>query len=132
MLCCFFAGIVTTQGRDHRMNITNGGGWLIVGTTEAVHNTDHNSIVIKKEAILNYKKLKVTVRNAPLTITKMTVLYDSGEEETIAIPMDIPKNGESSTFDIKSGTRTVKRIDFWYDSTDFTKGKVEVTVFGRK
>lgn len=132
MLCCFFAGIVTTQGRDHRMNITNGGGWLIVGTTEAVHNTDHNSIVIKKEAVLSYKKLKVTVRNAPLTITKMTVFYDSGEEETIVIPMDIPKNGESATFDIKSGTRTVKRIDFWYDSTDFTKGKVEVTVFGRK
>jgi len=133
LVCCFFAGLFTAQSSDLRLKENPvGGAWLLVGSTDAVHNTDHNAIMVKKDASLNFKKMKVTVRNAPLTITKMTVVYDSGEEETISIPLEIPKNGESAVVDIKSGTRNVKRIDFWYDSTDFTKGKVEVTVFGRK
>lgn len=132
-VCCFFAGLFAAQGGDFRVKYNPvGGAWMVVGTTEATHNTDHNAIVVKKDASLNYKKMKVTVRNAPLTITKMTIVYNNGEQETIDIPMEIPKNGESAIVDIKSGTRNIQRIDFWYDSTDFTSGKVEVTVFGRK
>jgi hypothetical protein len=133
MLCCFFAAVFTAQGADlrHKGNPA-GGAWLVVGTTEAIHNTDHNSIVIKKDASLNYKKMKVTVRNTALTITKMTIIYSNGEQEDINIPLEIPKNGESAIVDIKSGTRTIQRIDFWYDSTDFKSGKAEVTIFGRK
>ena len=133
MLCLFLAGMATTYGNDLRVKRPPfGGAWLLVGSIEAVHNTDHSAIVVKKDASLNFKKMKVTVRNAPLTITKMTVVYNTGEQETIEIPLEIPKNGESQAVDIKSGTRTVQRIEFWYDSTDFTSGKVEVTVFGRK
>ncbi|MHA3787538.1 DUF2541 family protein [Flavobacterium hauense] len=132
-VCCFFTGLFAAQGGDFRVKENPvGGAWMVVGTTEAIHNTDHNAIVVKKDASLNYKKMKVTVRNAPLTITKMTIVYNNGEQETIDIPMEIPKNGESAVVDIKSGTRNIQRIDFWYDSTDFTSGKVEVTVFGRK
>lgn len=133
MLCLFLAGLATTQGNDLRVKTASfGGAWLIVGSTEAARTTDHDAIIVKKEAVLNYKKMKVTVRNTALTITKMNVVYSNGEEETINIPLDIPKNGESQTVDVNSGIRTVKRIDFWYDKEDFTSGKAEVTIFGRK
>jgi hypothetical protein len=123
--------VFAVQGADFRIKGNLTGGWLLVGTTDAIHSADHNAIVIK-DAALNFKKMKVTVRNAPLTITRITVLYSSGEEETIDVSMTIPKNGESAIVEIKSGTRVIKRIDFWYDSTSFTSGKAEVTVFGRK
>lgn len=107
------------------------GGWFALGDTYAVHNTDHDMIQIK-EPKANYGRLKVTVRDLPLTITKMKVVYDSGEDETIDAPMVIPKNGESTIVEIQTGDRNIKRIDFWYDSADFKRGKAEVTVFAKR
>jgi hypothetical protein len=107
------------------------GGWFALGDTYAMHNADHNVIEIK-EPDASFGRLKVTVRDFPLTITRMKVVYDSGEEETIDAPMAIPKNGESDTLLLKTGVRNIKRIDFWYNSADFKKGKAEVTVFARK
>lgn len=129
-VCCFFACLLFSQSAEFRPGGVRKGGWHIVGSTAAVHNTDHNAIVIKPAE--NFKKLKVTVRDVPLNITKMVVVYDTGEEEAVEAAMEIPKNGESAIVDIKSGTRGITRIDFWYDSAEFTKGKAEVTVFGRK
>lgn len=129
-VCCLFACLLFSQSTNLRPVGEKKGGWHIVGTTAASHDTDHDAIVIKPAE--NFKKLKVTVRNVPLNITKMVVVYDTKEEETLESVMEIPKNGESAIVDIKSGTRNITRIDFWYDSAGFTKGKAEVTVFGRK
>ena len=129
-ICCFFAYVLFSQSAEFRPTGARSGGWHVLGTTAAVHNTDHDAIVIKQAE--NFKKLKVTVRNVPLNILKMVVIYNTAEEEVLEGTMDIPKNGESAIEEIKSGTRAISRIDFWYDSTEFTKGRAEVTVFGRK
>ncbi|MDV6169328.1 hypothetical protein R1T16_12905 [Flavobacterium sp. DG1-102-2] len=111
-------------------NTNDIGGWQVLGTVIAMHNQDHDAAVPKIP--VNVKKLKFAVRDRDLTITKVLIVYDNGEEEILVTPMTIAQNGEGPTVDIKSGLRTIKRIDFWYDSTDFVKGKVEVTVFGKK
>ena len=123
-LCCFCISILFAQGQERK------GGWQILGTANALHNVDHDALSPKIP--LNVKKLKFAIRDQDLTITKVVILYDNGEEETLVAAMPITQNGEGPTVDIKSGIKNIKRIDFWYDSTDFVKGKAEVTVFGRK
>lgn len=128
-VCCCIVGVVNAQKAAAPPE--RRGGWFALGDTYAMHNADHDVIEIK-EADANFGRLKVTVRDLPLTITRMTVVYDSGEEETIDAPMAIPKNGESDTLLLKTGTRNIKRINFWYDSAEFKRGKAEVTVFARR
>ncbi len=128
-VCCFIVVSLNSQTAS-RPGPSKKGGWHILGTTAALHNTDHDEIVLKP--VENFKKIKVTVRGIALTFTKLVIKYDTGEEEVIDSPMAIPKNGESAAIDIQSGTRGIQRIGFWYDSTEFVKGKAEVTVFGRK
>jgi hypothetical protein len=123
-ICCFCISILLAQNPERK------GGWQILGTTNAMHNEDHEATSPKIP--INVKKLKFAVRDQELTITKVVILYDTGEEETLVVPMTIQQNGEGPTVDIKSGMRNIKKIDFWYDSTDFVKGKAEVTIFGRK
>jgi len=43
------------------------------------------------------------------------------------------QGGESRAIDLRGiGKRSVRRIDFWYDTKGFLKGKADVTVFGMK
>lgn len=131
-VCCLFAVTMSAQKMAPSSTAPERrGGWFALGDTYAVHNTDHDAIQIK-ESGANFKRIKVTVRDLPLTITRMTLVYDTGENETLDFPMAIAKNGESETFDINTDGRNIKRIDFWYDSADFKKGKAEVTVFARR
>jgi hypothetical protein len=130
-ICCLVTVFMNAQQAQGPAVPERRGGWFALGDTFAVHNADHDVIQIKDPAA-NFKKIKVTVRDVPLTITRMTVVYDSGEEETIDAPMAIPKNGESDTLLINTGVKNIKRIDFWYDSAEFKKGKAEVTVFARR
>lgn len=129
-VCCFIVMSLNSKTSEVQPAAKNKGGWQIMGTTAAMHNTDHDEIVLKP--VENFKKIKVTVRDTALKITKLVIKYDSGEEEIIESPIAIPKNGESAVIDIQSGTRGIQRVGFWYDSTEFVKGKAEVTVFGRK
>ena len=49
------------------------------------------------------------------------------------IGQNIPQGGESRAIDLRGiGKRSVRRIDFWYDTKGFLKGKADVTVFGMK
>jgi len=126
MLCCLCISVLQAQ-KPERKAI---GGWHILGSTNVIHNQDHEGIVVKPS--LNVKKLKLTVRDQDLTITKIVIQYDSGEDDTLLESIAIPKNGESGMVEINSGVKSIKRIDFWYASENFKKGKAEVTIFGRK
>ncbi|PZR24100.1 MAG: hypothetical protein DI539_01415 [Flavobacterium psychrophilum] len=107
------------------------GGWHELGAVYAIHTSDHNTIKLRNRTA-NFKKLKVTVRHYPLTITEVRVLYDTGEMEIMDCPLEICKNGESKTFEIAIGKRHIKSIDFWYDSVNFKRGKAEVTIFAMR
>jgi len=126
MLCCFCISLLQAQKPDRK----SVGGWHILGTSNVMYNMDHEGVTVKPS--INVKKLKLTVRDQDLTITKIVVQYDSGEDDTLLEAIVIPKNGESGIVEIDSGVKNIKRIDFWYKSENFTKGRAEVTIFGRK
>lgn len=44
-----------------------------------------------------------------------------------------PREGESRAIDLQGvGKRSIPKIEFWYDTKGFLKGKANVTVFGMK
>ena len=108
------------------------GEWRLIGQTHADHGADHDSIIVKGP-FDNFRKIKFKVTNAPLNMQHMVITYDNGSPDNIDVRQNIPQGGESRAIDLRGiGKRSVRRIDFWYDTKGFLKGKADVTVFGMK
>jgi hypothetical protein len=81
----------------------------------------------------DFRRIKFKVTGAPLNLQRLVVTYDSGVPDPIDVRHSIPEGGESRQIDLKgAGKRRIRRIDFWYDTKGFLKGKAHVTVFGMK
>jgi hypothetical protein len=51
----------------------------------------------------------------------------------IDVRENIPKGGESRVIDLRGlGKRSLRKIEFWYETKGFLNGKADVTVFGMK
>jgi hypothetical protein len=108
------------------------GQWKLIGQTHADHGADHDTIVVQGP-FDNFRRIKFKVTDAPLNMMHMVVTYDNGAPDKIDVRQNIPKGGESRVIDLKGiGKRSVRRIDFWYDTKGFLNGKADVTVFGMK
>jgi len=108
------------------------GQWRLLGTTHANHSGDHDTIVVKGP-FDNFRRIKFKVTDAPLNLRRMVVTYDNGEPDKIDTREDIPKGGESREIDLRGvGQRSIRRIDFWYDTKGILRGDADVTVFGMK
>jgi len=107
------------------------GAWINLGSVNLT-KTDKNAGIEVKVPADNFKKLKITARNAPFIITKLTVTYDTGEPQIIVSHYSIAKNGESPIIDLDGTGRTIKRIDFFTENKDLAKENAEITFFVRK
>jgi len=108
------------------------GEWRLIGRTQADHGADHDVIIVQGPYD-NFRKIKFKVTDAPLNMDRMIVTYDNGARDEMAIRENIPQGGESRALDMKGvGKRSLRKIEFWYDTKGFLKGKADVTVFGQK
>jgi hypothetical protein len=134
LLAAFTLGAtgITLAQQTVRPNAGAAGEWRLIGQTHADHAADHDSIVVKGP-FDNFRKIKFKVTDAPLNMQHMVVTYDNGDPDRIDIRQNLPQGGESRAIDLRGiGKRSVRRIDFWYDTKGFLKGKADVTVFGMK
>lgn len=108
------------------------GTWKLLGQTHADHGADHDTIIVQG-SFDNFRKIKFKVTDAPLDMQRMVVTYDNGAPDNIDIRQNIAQGGESRVIDLRGvGKRSLRRIDFWYDTKGFLKGKADVAVFGMK
>ena len=108
------------------------GSWTLIGSTVADYSVDHDSIIVKGRHD-NFSKILFIVTEAPLNMHRLVVTYDNGEPDEISVRQKIKKGGESQEIDLRgAGTRSIRRIDFWYDTRGSSHERAEVTVFGKK
>lgn len=108
------------------------GAWRLIGTTQATHTIDHDSIHVAGPYD-NFRAIKFKVTNAPLNLYRLVVTYDSGAADHVEVRQNIPQGGESRVISLRgAGKRSIRRIDFWYDTKGLGKGRANVTVYGQK
>jgi hypothetical protein len=105
--------------------------WTLIGTTVANYTADHDSIIVKGR-FDDFRQIMFKVTEAPLNMHHLVVTYDNGEPEEIRVRQKIPKGGQSRAIDLRGGTRSIRKIDFWYDTRGDKKERAEVTVFGKR
>ncbi|MDR2916080.1 MAG: hypothetical protein LBV74_14855 [Tannerella sp.] len=108
------------------------GSWRLIGTTQAKFTADHDGIEVVGP-FDNFRKVKFKVTDAPLRLVRMKITYDNGAPDEIPTAIDIPEGGESRIIDLRGvGKRSIRRIDFWYDTKGVLRGRANVSVFGMK
>jgi hypothetical protein len=107
------------------------GSWRLIGTVQANYAADHDSIVVQGPYD-NFRRLKIKVTDAPLNLQRMQVSYDNGSTEKIDVRQQIARGGESRVIDLSGESRSLRRIDFWYDTRGSGQGRAKLSVFGMK
>ncbi len=108
------------------------GSWRLIGQTQAGHLADHDTIIVKGPYD-NFRKIKFKVTDAPLNLHRLVVTYDNGAPDKIEVRENIRQGGESRAIDLRgAGKRSLRKIEFWYDTKGLLRGKADVTVFGQK
>jgi len=108
------------------------GSWRLIGQTHADHGADHDTIIVQGP-FDNFRKIKFKVTDAPLNMQHMLVTYDNGTPDRIDVRQNIAQGGESRAIDLRGvGKRSLRKVEFWYDTKGFLKGKADVTLFGQK
>jgi hypothetical protein len=108
------------------------GSWKLIGTTQADFKADHDAIMVQGP-FDDFRKVKFAVTNAPLNLMRMVVTYDNGMPDKIDVRQNIPQGGESRVIDLKgAGKRSIRKIEYWYDTKGILKGKATITIFGMK
>ena len=108
------------------------GSWRVIGTIQANFRADHDTIIVTGPND-EFRKLKFKVTDAPLKLRRVVVIYDNGQPDKLEVRQDIRKGGESRAIDLKgAGKRSLRKIEFWYETKGILQGKADVTVFGMK
>ena len=92
---------------------------------------DHG-VIVTGNSNDDFRKLKLRVTDGPLKMYDMKVYFDNGDVQDISIRFHIPQGGESRVIDLDGGLRHIKRIEFWYETKGFRKGRARVAVWGYK
>lgn len=108
------------------------GEWQVIGTVQADHTADHDAIIVKGP-FDDFSKIKFIVTDAPVNIHRLVVTYDNGDPDRIPVRDSIKEGGESRVIDLEGRrARSIRKIEFWYDTKGSGKGKADVTVYGMK
>jgi hypothetical protein len=107
------------------------GSWEKLGKVTATHNSDHDKIKVEGRND-DFRKLKFRVSDSPLNMHRVVVTYDDGAPESLEVRQEIPKGGETRDIDLKGGKRSIRTIEFWYDTKGLLNGKADVTAYGQR
>lgn len=108
------------------------GEWRLIGRTHAAHTIDHDTIHVQGP-FDNFRRIKFRVTDAPLNLHRLVVTYDNGAPDRIEVRQNIRQGGESRAIDLRGvGKRSIRKIEFWYDTKGLLRGRADVTVFGMK
>jgi hypothetical protein len=112
------------DGNDH-------GSWVRLGKVTASHTADHDKIKVEGRND-DFRKLKFKVTDSPLDMHRIVVTYDNGGSERLDVRENIPKGGETRAIDLQGGQRSIRTIEFWYDTKGLLNGRAEVIAYGRR
>jgi hypothetical protein len=104
--------------------------WKLIGDKKVNFLVDRDVVHVTGND--NYTKLKIRVKDGPVKIMDMDVHFENGDKFDVALKQRIAQGGESRVIDLPGGSRSIRKIEFWYETKGFLKGRATVEVWGRR
>lgn len=125
-----FAFMTNTYGQIKKKISTNT-NWKEIGEVKANYGADHDALFLEGP-FDDFRKVKLRVSNSDVNMQRMVVTYDNGGKDEIPLKFVIRKGETSRVIDLKGGKRSLRKIEFWFDTKGLFSGKARVTVFGKR
>lgn len=61
----------------------------------------------------------------------MNIHFDNGSVQEVTLRNRFAQGSESRVIDLDGGLRHLNKIEFWYETKGFLRGKARVAVWGR-
>ena len=116
------AGPADAQRRPER-------GWELLGSKKVGFITDRDVIQVGRGEG-RFRAVKVRVKDAPIHMTDLKVIYTNGQPDDLPIRSEIRAGGESRAIDLKGRERAIREIQMVYRSKPTFKGFATVEVWG--
>ncbi len=104
--------------------------WNLIGEKKVSFLVDRDVIQVKGND--NYRQIKLKVKDGPVHILDMDVHFENGDKFDVAVKQKFANGGESRVIDLPGGSRNIKKIEFWYETRGFSKGRGRVQVWGKR
>lgn len=106
------------------------GDWFFLEDKKVGFGVDHDVIHFGnwKDDV---RQIKLRITDGPLKMYDMKIHFDNDEVQDVSLRSRFAQGGESRVIDLNGGLRHLKKIEFWYETKGFMRGKSRVAVWGR-
>lgn len=105
--------------------------WKFIGDKNVGWGVDHD-VIHTGNVSDDFRQIKLKVTDGPLKMYDVKIYFDNGDVQDVAIRSAFRMGSESRIIDLAGGLRHLSKIEFWYETKGFAKGKARVAVWGRK
>src|SRR5689334_13535231 len=111
-------------------NVVNPGEWFFLGDKTVGFGVDHDVIHIGnwKDDV---RQIKLKVADGPMKMYNMKVYVDNGSVQDIPLRNRFNQGSESRVIDLDGGLRHLDKIEFWYETKGFARGRSRVAIWGK-
>ncbi len=107
------------------------GPWRFIADKQVGFGVDHD-VILFGDLKDDFRQLKLRITDGPLKVYDMKVHFDNGSVQDVSLRTHIPQGGESRVIDLDGGLRHLRKIEFWYETKGFLRGKARVAVWGKR
>ncbi len=106
------------------------GDWFFLEDKKVGFGVDHDVIHFGnwKDDV---RQIKLKVTDGPLRMYNMKIHFDNGTVQNVELRNRFNAGSESRVIDMDGGLRHLTRIEFWYETRGFARGKSRIAVWGR-
>ncbi len=121
---------LTTAFTSTNSSKGNAGEWFFLEDKNVGFGADHDVIHFGnwKDDV---RQIKLKVTDGPLKMYKMIIHFDNGSTQNVELRNRFAQGSESRVIDMEGGLRHLTKIEFWYETKGFVRGKSRVAVWGR-
>jgi hypothetical protein len=106
------------------------GDWFFLEDKKVGFGVDHDVIHFGnwKDDV---RQIKLRVTDGPLKMYSMKIYFDNGTVQDVELRNRFAQGSESRVIDMDGGLRHLSKIEFWYETKGFARGRARVAVWGR-
>ena len=106
------------------------GEWFFLEDKKVGFGVDHDVIHFGnwKDDV---RQIKLKITDGPLKMYDMKIYFDNGTVQDVQLRNRFSQGSESRVIDMDGGLRHLTKIEFWYETKGFARGRARVAVWGR-
>ncbi len=104
--------------------------WELLGSRKVDYRLDRDVIPVTwREGA--FDAIRIVVKDGALNMHRCVIHFENGDKEEVALRHQFRRGSASRLIDLPGNKRLIEKIEFWYDTKNFSGEKATVLVYGR-